>query len=371
MKITIAIFGVLFIIFTGFYIFYYIFGKIYGDEKNLEKYRNLKYQPKISIITATYNERKIIKNKIENLQQIDYPKNKIEIVFVDCSTDNTYDILKKFKKETELHIKLIHEEERKGLSHALNLGYSNASGDVIVKSDCDITMKRDSIKELVSFLGNKEIGGVTGFGIPDIDLEKAYRDIQQKLRIAESNFHSTYLFDTFCAFKKQLIEPISEDSVADDAEMALNIIRKDYKTVINPKAVFYENCPKKFSERRKQKDRRAEGHIRLLIRNMDMLFNCKYGRFGLIIFPAIFFMMIVSPWLFLANIIFFILMLWTLLGYYSLIIIVLSIIVFAASYKLSFPSKLESFIDSQLSLIVAQLRVLFRKSSHKWEKVER
>ena len=70
------------------------------------------YFPSVSLIIAAYNEEKVIEEKIKNSLNIDYPKNKFEIIiFSDSSTDRTDEIVKKYKKEG---IKLVRIEGRKG-----------------------------------------------------------------------------------------------------------------------------------------------------------------------------------------------------------------------------------------------------------------
>lgn len=363
--------GFLFVILIAFYIFYYLFGLIYGKDSYLDKYSEFFYTPNISLVIATYNEAKIVKDKLDNILKLDYPHDKMEIIFIDCSNDDTLKIINSFKDQSDFNVKIVHEEERKGLAYALNLGYSIATGDIVIKSDCDILLKDDSIINIVSFFGHPEVGCVSGTGIADNSLERNYRNVQLKLRIAESNLNSTYLFDTFCCFRRNLIEPINNDSIADDAELALKIIRKGLKALMNPRAQFYETCASTFKERRKQRDRRAEGHVKLLFENMDIILNPKYGSFGLLVFPSIFFMMIISPWLVLSTLLLSLLVLFSLLGKFGLFSIFIFLIFIYLSYKLPILCNLGIFLDSQLSLIISQLRICSRRRSYIWDKNNR
>ena len=59
----------------------------------------IKRFPKVSILIPAHNEEKNIGRTIKSLLNLNYPKNKIEIIVVDDgSTDNTYKIAKKFRK---------------------------------------------------------------------------------------------------------------------------------------------------------------------------------------------------------------------------------------------------------------------------------
>lgn len=111
--------------------------------------------------------------------------------------------------------------------------------------------------------------------------------------------------------------------MADDAELALKIRKKGYKTVYSPAAIAYEVSPISLKSRIDQKSRRAQGHIRLIFQNLDVFLNPKLGKFGLIIFPANFFMMILSPWLILLTMVFGILYFGIVFGFpYALLLFV-------------------------------------------------
>ncbi|GAI24439.1 unnamed protein product, partial [marine sediment metagenome] len=54
------------------------------------KRKDLSYQPYVSIIVAAFNEERVIEKRLENLLELDYAKDKYEIIVVDDgSSDNT------------------------------------------------------------------------------------------------------------------------------------------------------------------------------------------------------------------------------------------------------------------------------------------
>ena len=51
---------------------------------------NPTFEPAVTLVVAVYNEEDVIKNKIENCLALNYPQDKLNIVFVaDGSSDNT------------------------------------------------------------------------------------------------------------------------------------------------------------------------------------------------------------------------------------------------------------------------------------------
>jgi len=354
---------------VAFYSGYCLFGLRYG--------RNIRYgsseacMPRVSLVIATYNEEDIIGKKIENILEIDYPKDKLELVFVDSSTDNTLQIIKSFKEKSDLNVQILEEKVRKGLASALNLGYRSAKGDVVIKTDCDMVLEKNSIREIVKYFSDPQVGAVTGRVIisNECNVEIGYRNIFERLRIAEANLDSTYLFNPFCAFRRDLIEPIDSRSVADDAELALKIRKKGYKTVYSPNAIAYETSPTSLRGRISQKSRRAQGHIRLIFQNLSVLFNPKYGKFGLVIFPANFFMMILSPWLILCTAILGLLSIGALFG--SLFMVLCSILVVIVTvliYITTKPMIVAGFLDAQFNLIIGLLKLIVKGPEFMWLK---
>lgn len=359
------------ILFT-FYIAYYLFGLRYG--KNVQSVKSEAYLPKVSLVIATFNEEEIVKKKIENTVDLNYPKEKLEIVFVDSSTDRTREILNELKRKSDLNIILFKEEERKGLASALNTGYALASGEIVIKADCDLFLDKNSVKEIVKHFSDPSIGAVSGAirVLNQSSVEMGYRTIFERLRLAEANLDSTYLFNPFSAFRKKLIQPIDRKSVADDAELALKIRQSGYRTIYSPTAVAYEVSPTSIKERIKQKSRRAQGHIRLIFQNLEMLLNRKYGKFGLIVFPANFFMMILSPWLILLTLLTGFIYLYSLFGAFLSSVVALSFItLIAVIYFKSRPKIVAGFLDSQLNLLIGFVKLIIRGPDFKWRKSNR
>ncbi len=89
---------------------------------------------KISIVMAVYNEKDSILEVLHKIKDVRIGLNK-EIIIVDgCSHDGTREILKALD---DPRIKVLFEEQRNGKGAALRLGFSQASGDIILIQDAD------------------------------------------------------------------------------------------------------------------------------------------------------------------------------------------------------------------------------------------
>jgi glycosyltransferase involved in cell wall biosynthesis len=84
----------------------------------------MREQPKISIVTPSFNQGKFIDQNIQSVLAQNYPD--FEHIIIDGgSSDGTIDVLKKHP-----HLKWISEPDR-GQAHALNKGFQMAQGEVI------------------------------------------------------------------------------------------------------------------------------------------------------------------------------------------------------------------------------------------------
>ncbi len=142
----------------------------------------------VSVIVSVYNEEKIIKKKIDNFLQLDYPSDKLELIIVsDGSTDKTNEIILSHNEE---NINLIIQPERRGKTSALNRAVREARGEILVFTDADTIFPSDTIKKLVRHFVREEVGLVTGTtrwqtrtgtNVPTNNAYMSYDDLLKKL----------------------------------------------------------------------------------------------------------------------------------------------------------------------------------------------
>ena len=263
-------------------------------------------EPTVSIVLPTYNESRIIETKLDDLLALDYPMEKIELVVVDSSTDETRDLIHEYFADIDApDLRLIEEDERRGLAPALNDAYEAAEREMIVKTDCDSKIPPDVLREAAANLADPEVDAVTGRNVEVLggsEVESGYRGVQSHIQQLESHLDSTLIFHgPFSAFENDALLPIDPNSLADDTELALKIRRQGGRVVFDPAVQYKEASHSQFVKRRKQKDRRAVGLIRLLVQHRDAL--GRYGKYGKAVLPFNWWFMIVSPWLLAATLV--------------------------------------------------------------------
>jgi cellulose synthase/poly-beta-1,6-N-acetylglucosamine synthase-like glycosyltransferase len=347
----------------------------YAKKANDTKIGNKAYFPSISIVMPTFNEEKIIASRLDSLMKTSYPKERIEVLVVDSSNDNTPSIIEHYARRYTF-IRLIHDVERRGLATALNQAFRECRGEIVVKMDSDVTLAENTLTRIISHFSDARVGAVTGkvnVANQSESSEVKYRSMHETIQKAETNIDSVFMAQTFSAYRRNLMKEYKAKEYGDETIQTIHIRRQGYKVIYDPNVNFYEDYPDDDSERLRQKIRRAEGLLRVLFENARLMFNPRYGKFGMYVFPSNFFMFIISPILLAATVVlaFLDLAFLSLATYLDITILVLLAIV-VAGRKRRVISGPWTFLELQYAQLRALLNVtVLRKKDYKWTKIER
>lgn len=278
-------FSILFFLFIFIIIFgYFIYPKVtfYIKKNPPQKSEHI---PNVTILIPTYNEEQTIARKIQNTLTANYPKEKIEVVVIDNgSTDKTVSVAKQFP--------IILLQSAEGKIKALNKGLDYAKTDIIIMTDADVEIAKDSILNLVIYLHNN-IGAVNGYVVTIFDKSNSlmkekeqYKKEDWKLRYKESLIDSTCSLDgKLIAFRKSIFPKFAKNYLTDDYSMTFAIRSKGYRLLVSRSAEVYEVCANNYISEIKQFKRYAIDAIITSFKNIKFLFNPKYGYFGMMTFP--------------------------------------------------------------------------------------
>ena len=125
--------------------------------------------PYISIIIPTYNRSFLLSKTINSFLNINYPKNKYEIIISDNnSNDDTRFVINKLKKKNKL-IKYIFVKKQ-GVHYARNHAAKFARGDILYFTDDDMIATKNTLLELVKIFNlDEKIGVATGLILPKFE----------------------------------------------------------------------------------------------------------------------------------------------------------------------------------------------------------
>jgi len=267
-------------------IIYPILIKILTHKKELE-YRNYKDSnlPKVTLLIPAFNEEKFIAQKIENTKSLNYPKNKLNIMVVDNgSTDRTANIAKRHG------VNIIYS--KRGKINAIIKGVNKSKDELVAITDADVNLNVNALRSAVSRINDKVVA-VTGFTVVKsketflFKGKRRYVKQDYNLRYLEGIISSSCSLDgKFLLTKKDILKRLKEGSYTDDYALTFIILKKGLRSVIDKNAKVYELSPVSIKEELSQIKRRAEiGGILTSLKNLSVLFNSKYGFYGMVIFP--------------------------------------------------------------------------------------
>ncbi|HFR4093046.1 TPA: glycosyltransferase [Streptococcus suis] len=243
------------------------------------------YEPTVTVMVVAHNEEGVIADKLMNLLQLDYPKDKLNILVTsDNSTDRTNEIVNEFVLKYQ-QIYLYQVEKRQGKTNAQNEASKLVKSEILVMTDANAMLKHDAINELVSSFTNN-VAYVTG----KLDYinqnesltsksESTYWDLDTRIRDIESRFQ------TITAGNGAIYAVRTEDYVdfdpimSHDSAMPLYFNLLGKRAVANHKAIAYEKAGENDGDEFKRKIRMARITLHFILPSIKILNVFKYKWF--------------------------------------------------------------------------------------------
>jgi biofilm PGA synthesis N-glycosyltransferase PgaC len=282
-TLFLALLFVVFYSYVGYGMVLYILVKlkqmIYKSEN-----RNELIFPSVTLLIAAYNEENYIDEKIMNSLALDYPKDKIQLLFVtDGSTDNTAKIISKYKS-----IQLLHETIRRGKTAAVNRAMKYVTTDIVVFSDANTMLNKEAVLEIVQHYCNPKVGCVSGekrVRIPEIAQASAageglYWKYESKLKQWDAELYSAAgAAGELFSIRTNLFVETEADTILDDFMISLRIVGQGYIIAYEPNAYALENASTDIKEELKRKIRICAGGFQSIIRLTSLWNIFRYGIF--------------------------------------------------------------------------------------------
>lgn len=290
--------------------------KYYLDVNNrkISILKEMNYFPKVSILIPAHNEGVVIGKTIESMLNLDYPKDKLEIIVInDNSKDNTKEIIESYiEKDPSGSLMIANVPKElggKGKSAALNYGYSQSSGDFIIVYDADNTPNSLAVRYLVyEITTNDNYGAVIGkFRTRNRDKNLLTRFINiETLSFQWMAQAGRWKLLKLCTIpgtnfiiRKSIVETIGgwdPDAIAEDTEISFRIYQLGYKIAFMPLAETYEQEPETIKVWFKQRTRWVDGNIYVLKKFLREVFKYKNPQilFDLVYFFSVYILFLTS-----------------------------------------------------------------------------
>ncbi|MEM2131061.1 MAG: glycosyltransferase, partial [Candidatus Woesearchaeota archaeon] len=264
-------------------------------KKNLNNFKRFPY---VSIIVPAFNEEKTIAKTLKSLLNLNYQKEKLQIIVVDDgSTDKTYEIAFEVKKKYKAKNLEIYKKENGGKGTALNFGLKKAKGYFVGALDADSFVDKNALLNILPYFYNENIMAVT----PSLKVYEP-KSILQRIQMIEymigiflrkvfsflGSIHVTP--GPFTIYRKEFFDKYGyydENNITEDIEIALRIQKNNFEIENSINAYVYTVAPYNFKPLLNQRLRWYLGFIENIL-NYKELFSPKQGNLGLIILPSAF-----------------------------------------------------------------------------------
>ena len=222
--------------------------------------------PEVTLMVCAYNEEDIISEKMSNTHSLDYPADRLHLVWVtDGSTDNTNSIL-----STYPDVKIVFSPERRGKSAALKHGIKEVYTEIVMMTDANTMLNPEAVREIVRLMQDPKVGCVSGekkvMAKSDSDEaaqgEGLYWKYESTLKRLDSELYSAMgAAGELCVIRRQLMTDIPDDTLLDDFVISMEIVRMGYKIAYTSKAFAMEYGSADLHEESKRKRRIAAGGL--------------------------------------------------------------------------------------------------------------
>lgn len=120
--------------------------------------------PRVTVVIPAFNEGPMVERSIRSVTKSNYPSDRLEIIVVDDgSRDDTFFHMQRLRREFPSLVRLIRFSSNRGKRAALEAGFREATGEIVITIDSDSEVEPKTVPEMVTpFLADPAVGGVAG-----------------------------------------------------------------------------------------------------------------------------------------------------------------------------------------------------------------
>ena len=222
--------------------------------------------PEVTFMICAYNEQDVVDMKMENTLQLDYPHDKLHIMWVtDGSTDQTNERLARYAD-----VEVVFSPERRGKTAALNHGISIVRSEITMMTDANTIVNREAVREIVRCFQDPRVACVAGEkrvmarheGQAAAEGEGLYWKYESALKRMDSELYSAMgAAGELNAIRTRFYKPMPETALLDDFVMSMRMVDQGYKIAYTSDAYAMEYGSADLTEESKRKRRIAAGGL--------------------------------------------------------------------------------------------------------------
>lgn len=268
---------------------------------------NLSY----SIIVPTKNEESVIRRCLDGILNIDYPKDKLQVIVVDGnSTDRTLQICGEFEQKYPQIFKVVSEPanplKHSGKPAALNLAMSYATNDVVAVFDADSLPECDVLTKVTGYFSDPNLVALQGrttsinerCNVLTRVIAQEEKAWYQMLLSGRERLQLFVPLNGTCQFvRRAVLEELhgwDENSLTEDVELALRLVEKGHQVKYAPDVCSGQETPAVLRSLVKQRIRWYRGYMETALKYGRLLDNINKRTLDAEVSLAGPFMMVVS-----------------------------------------------------------------------------
>ncbi len=218
----------------------------------------------VTMIIASYNEEEVLEQKIRNTLAIDYPPEKLHVIFVtDGSTDRSAEIIRRYAG-----ISLLEGPIRRGKAAAIKRAMKLVQTPIVLFSDANAMLNRECIRRMLLPYQDPRIGGVAGekkiinnHHISSVgEAEGLYWQYESFMKKQDAGFNTVVgAAGELFSIRTPLFKELHEDLILDDFVTSMQVCLQGYRIAYEPGAYATELPSASLAEEEKRKVRIAAG----------------------------------------------------------------------------------------------------------------
>ncbi|MFV0588592.1 glycosyltransferase family 2 protein [Bacteroides reticulotermitis] len=240
--------------------------------------------PEVTLFITAYNEAAVVDEKMENCLALDYPADKLHIVWVtDGTTDDTNQRLQtRWAGKVTVHF----QPQRQGKTAAMTRGMGLVDSPLVIFTDANTMINDQAVREIVRAFCNPKVGCVAGekrVASQEKDGAAAggegiYWRYESTLKALDARLYSAVgAAGELFAIRRELFEPMEPDTLLDDFILSMRITMRGYIIAYCNNAYALESGSADMREEEKRKVRIAAGGWQSIARLRALLNPFRYG----------------------------------------------------------------------------------------------
>ena len=245
--------------------------------------------PTVTITVPVYNAASSIRTTLERLLEIDYPKDRLQVlVLSDASNDGTDDIVRELGGRG---VELMRAPSRRGKTAAENAAVGIARGDIIVNVDATVVVPPGSLKQLIRAFEDPTVGVASGRDVSvsagdkhDAGAESSYTSYEMLVRDLETRAGSIVgASGCFYGIRRSIRVSPLPSGLSWDFASTLVAREQGYRSVSVPGAVCLVPRTAEIRSELRRKTRTMARGISTLFHFRALMNPLKYGGFALML----------------------------------------------------------------------------------------